>query len=79
MSVKQGIKYDSVESAREIPSFIEFHKLHMDEVLDPLSSFSSSCSVTAMKEVLIRLLLVETFNQFFYRCVKPLAYWLISN
>ncbi|KAF8322599.1 hypothetical protein DL93DRAFT_2071450 [Clavulina sp. PMI_390] len=52
MSVKQGIKYDSTESAKEIPAFIEFHNLNMNEVLDPLDSF-------------------KTFNQFFYRKLKP--------
>lgn len=52
MSVKQGKKYDSPSSAREIPSFIAFHKLNLDEVADPLESF-------------------KTFNQFFYRKLKP--------
>lgn len=41
MSVKQGIKYDAPESAKDIPPFIEFHKLNMDEILDPLSSFKN--------------------------------------
>ncbi|KAI9511934.1 phosphatidylserine decarboxylase-domain-containing protein [Russula earlei] len=52
LSIKQGIKYDSPESAREISAFIQFHKVNVDEILDPLSSF-------------------ETFNQFFYRKLKP--------
>ncbi|KAL4245597.1 Phosphatidylserine decarboxylase proenzyme 2 [Abortiporus biennis] len=52
MSIKQGIKYDSPESARDIPTFIEFHKLNTDEILDPLDSFKS-------------------FNEFFYRKLKP--------
>lgn len=43
MSIKQGIKYDSPESAREIPAFIEFHNLKKDEILDPLDSFSALC------------------------------------
>jgi phosphatidylserine decarboxylase len=42
LSIKQGIKYDSPESARDIPTFIEFHKLKVDEILDPLDSFSMS-------------------------------------
>jgi phosphatidylserine decarboxylase len=42
LSVKEGIKYDSPESARDIPAFIQFHKLNMDEILDPLPSFSTS-------------------------------------
>lgn len=41
LSIKQGIKYDSPESAEDIPAFIEFHKLNMDEILDPLESFST--------------------------------------
>jgi hypothetical protein len=40
LSIKQGIKYDDPESARDIPAFIEFHNLKVDEILDPLSSFS---------------------------------------
>ncbi|KAF9076011.1 phosphatidylserine decarboxylase-domain-containing protein [Rhodocollybia butyracea] len=54
LSIKQGVKYDSLESARDIPAFIEFHKLDMREVRDPLESF-------------------KTFNQFFYRKLKPEA------
>jgi len=41
MSVKQGQKYDSPESAREIPTFIAFHKLNVEEIKDPLDSFKS--------------------------------------
>ncbi|KAK7042929.1 phosphatidylserine decarboxylase [Paramarasmius palmivorus] len=41
LSIKQGIKYDSPESAKDIPAFIEFHGLNMDEVLDPLESFKT--------------------------------------
>ena len=40
LSIKQGIKYDSPESARDIPPFIEFHKLNVDEILKPISEFS---------------------------------------
>jgi phosphatidylserine decarboxylase len=40
MSVKQGKKYDSPLSAAEIPAFIAFHKLNIDEIRDPLDSFS---------------------------------------
>ncbi|KAI0364493.1 hypothetical protein BV20DRAFT_974427 [Pilatotrama ljubarskyi] len=52
LSIKQGIKYDSPESARDIPTFIAFHRLNVDEILEPLSNF-------------------KTFNQFFYRKLKP--------
>ncbi|KAF8629477.1 hypothetical protein AX15_003424 [Amanita polypyramis BW_CC] len=52
LSIKQGIKYDSPESAKEIPSFIQFHRLNLDEILDPIESF-------------------KTFNEFFYRKLKP--------
>ncbi|KAF5378946.1 hypothetical protein D9757_008734 [Collybiopsis confluens] len=52
LSIKQGIKFDSPESVRDILPFIEFHKLDMSEVRDPLESF-------------------KTFNQFFYRKLKP--------
>ncbi|KIK43147.1 hypothetical protein CY34DRAFT_804151 [Suillus luteus UH-Slu-Lm8-n1] len=54
LSIKQGAKYDSPESARDIPSFIEFHGLKVDEILEPISSF-------------------KTFNDFFYRKLKPSA------
>ncbi|KAJ3772580.1 phosphatidylserine decarboxylase-domain-containing protein [Lentinula raphanica] len=52
LSIKQGIKYDSPDSVRDILPFIEFHKLDMREVRDPVQSF-------------------KTFNQFFYRKLKP--------
>lgn len=54
MSVKQGIKYNSPESAADIAPFIAFHALNIDEILDPLDSFKS-------------------FNEFFYRKLKPSA------
>jgi len=41
MSIKQGIKYDSPDSARDIPGFIEFHKLNVDEMLHPIDWFST--------------------------------------
>jgi phosphatidylserine decarboxylase len=40
MSIKQGQKYDSPESVRDILPFIEFHKLNTDELLQPVDSFS---------------------------------------
>ncbi|THG96606.1 hypothetical protein EW026_g5254 [Hermanssonia centrifuga] len=52
LSIKQGIKYDSPESARDIPAFITFHKLNVSEIMEPIESF-------------------KTFNQFFYRKLKP--------
>ncbi|CAL1717452.1 unnamed protein product [Somion occarium] len=52
LSIKQGLKYDAPESARDIPAFIEFHRLNIDEILEPLPSF-------------------KTFNEFFYRKLKP--------
>ncbi|KAF5374521.1 hypothetical protein D9615_009031 [Tricholomella constricta] len=54
LSIKQGIKYDAPQSALDIPAFIEFHGLNVDEILDPLDSF-------------------KTFNEFFYRKLKPSA------
>lgn len=41
MSVKQGIKYDAPESAKDIPAFIEFHNLNADEILEPLNAFKN--------------------------------------
>lgn len=52
MSRKQGRRFDSELSAREIPAFIKFHKLDMSEVLEPIENF-------------------KTFNEFFYRKLKP--------
>lgn len=45
LSIKQGRKYDSPESAKEIPSFINFHKLNVDEILDPIESFSKTVTL----------------------------------
>jgi len=36
LSIKQGIKYDDPESARDIIPFIEFHRLDVDEILDEM-------------------------------------------
>ncbi|EIN06937.1 hypothetical protein PUNSTDRAFT_70671 [Punctularia strigosozonata HHB-11173 SS5] len=52
MTIKQGIKFDSPESARDIIPFIRFHRLNTEEFLDPVESY-------------------RTFNQFFYRRLKP--------
>jgi len=52
LSIKQGIKYDSPESTRNIQAFIDFYNLKVDEFLDPVESF-------------------KTFNEFFYRKLKP--------
>lgn len=43
LSIKQGIKYDSPESTRNIQAFIDFYNLKVDEFLDPVDSFSASC------------------------------------
>jgi len=42
LSIKQGVKYDNPESAKDIPTFIQFHNINTEEILDPLDSFSSS-------------------------------------
>jgi phosphatidylserine decarboxylase len=41
LSIKQGIKYDAPESALDIAPFIAFHRLKVDEILDPPDSFST--------------------------------------
>ncbi|WVR04751.1 phosphatidylserine decarboxylase [Kwoniella sp. DSM 27419] len=41
LSVKQGLKYDSPSSVVDIPNFIAFHKLDVNEILDPLDSFKN--------------------------------------
>ncbi|KAI8988405.1 phosphatidylserine decarboxylase-domain-containing protein [Mycotypha africana] len=52
MSYKQGRRFDSPLSQREIRPFIKFHQLDMSEVLEPIENF-------------------KTFNEFFYRKLKP--------
>jgi len=52
LSIKQGKKFDSPASVREIKPFIDFHQLNLSEVLLPLEEFKS-------------------FNEFFYRALKP--------
>lgn len=64
LSVKQGIKYDHPESAKDIPTFIQFHNLNIEEILDPCHSFSSCVSFAAS---LSDPWMTETFNEFFYR------------
>lgn len=41
LSIRQGEKYDSLESAAAIPAFIKFHGLNMEEVLEPLENFKT--------------------------------------
>lgn len=41
LSFKQGRKYDDPASAREIQSFINFHRLDMSEVLRPAGDFKN--------------------------------------
>ena len=48
LSIKQGIKYNAPESARDIPAFIAFHNLNIDEVRDPLDSFSTCFDCLSM-------------------------------
>jgi len=54
LTEKQGKKYNSPESVKEIEPFIKFHELNKEEMLDKVSSF-------------------HTFNEFFYRKLKPTA------
>jgi len=42
LTIKQGTKYDSPDSIRDMQPFIDFHKLNVDEILEPLESFSAS-------------------------------------
>lgn len=39
MSLKQGLKYDSPSSVREIKPFVAFHNLDTTEILEPLENF----------------------------------------
>jgi phosphatidylserine decarboxylase len=71
LSRKQGIKYDAPESALDIPTFIEFHKLDVNEILDPLSSFSMSFGFCYLLGA--NGMVSETFNEFFYRFARFLA------
>ncbi|CAG8574107.1 2992_t:CDS:10 [Ambispora leptoticha] len=41
LSIKQGKKYNSPSSINDIPSFIAFHQLNVNEVLAPLESFKN--------------------------------------
>ncbi|KAK6200882.1 phosphatidylserine decarboxylase [Pestalotiopsis sp. IQ-011] len=41
LSVKQGKKYDDPASKEDIPGFIKFHNLNMDEVLLPMEEFKN--------------------------------------
>ncbi len=41
LSVSQGKKYDDPNSKKEIENFVKFHNLNLDEILDPMDSFSN--------------------------------------
>lgn len=59
LTIKQGRKFDDPASVRNIPDFIKYHRLNLEEVLEPLHSF-------------------KTFNEFFYRKLKPTVRKLAS-
>lgn len=40
MTTKQGAKFNAPESVAEIERFIAFHGLDINEILEPLDSFS---------------------------------------
>ncbi|EEB07794.1 phosphatidylserine decarboxylase Psd3 [Schizosaccharomyces japonicus yFS275] len=52
ITLKQGKKYDSPSSLKDIPAFIKFFRLPLEEVYVPEGGF-------------------KTFNEFFYRSLKP--------
>ena len=68
LSFRQGVKYDDPKSAKEIPNFIKFHHLNVDELLDPLDLFSEFSPLLYLPLINV-LHQLETFNQFFYRFV----------
>ncbi|KAF9492729.1 hypothetical protein BDN71DRAFT_1497355 [Pleurotus eryngii] len=45
LSIKQGPKYDAPQSAADVPGFIEFHNLKVDEISNLLDSFSETQKV----------------------------------
>jgi len=53
-SIRQGKEYDNPKSASHIRPFILYHKLNIEENLEPLDSY-------------------KTFNEFFFRKLKPSA------
>ncbi|KAH0832848.1 phosphatidylserine decarboxylase-domain-containing protein [Lanmaoa asiatica] len=71
MSIKQGTKYDSPESTRNIQAFIDFYNLKVDEFLDPVDSFSMWCILFFNQAMCDDDDWSETFNEFFYRKLKP--------
>lgn len=73
LSIKQGVKYDDPASAAEIPAFIQFHNLDVNEILDPIDSFSTCSLLLPLFCANAITLSPETFNEFFYRKLKPSA------
>jgi len=52
LTLKQGRRFDDPSSARNIPDFVRYHRINLDEVAEDIASF-------------------RTFNEFFYRRLKP--------
>jgi hypothetical protein len=56
LTAKQGLKYDDPASAKDIPKFVQFHKLNMDEIAASPStstrpSMSSSTAPSSLRLV----------------------------
>ena len=52
MTIKQGVKFDSPESVREILPFVAFHGLNVDEFLEPVESFRESIPISLCHQVI---------------------------
>lgn len=63
LSIKQGRKYDNPHSVREIRGFVSFHQLDLTEVLLPLEEFTTYLLLLFSNN--------RSFNEFFYRKLKP--------
>ena len=70
MTMKQGKKFESPSSVRQIIQFCKFHRINVDEIYLPSIQDSTAPPTVTLKDLPAHF---KNFNEFFYRKLKPLA------
>lgn len=76
MTIKQGAKFSDHSSIKEIPSFIQFYNIDVNEILLhtlPITNNHANNDDHETKKLSTELIALNfaNFNEFFYRKLKP--------